>query len=263
MLDSVSTTTLSLFLHGRLRHGAVKVDPRAAARHSAASRAGAVCALLLVLLCGCATGGSGNPVLRSLGWFNYLDGTDIREGCAPGSPDRYRLVYNAVWGEQVRDYEITTDPATGAARLDARILFPEAPSQIDLRDPLRSFHGRRGSALLTPSETQVLAEDLRRSGFHEPAPAGLILPSDGYYWVVAACMGGAYHFNAWRYPSPRFAALRFPAFLFAHDTTGAAVRPPGPSAPRGPENRVTRETRTYSVFDLKVGTNGLVGIPSL
>ena len=263
MLDSVSTTTLSLFLHRRLRGDAAKVERPAGAWRAAKSRAGAVCALFLVLLCGCTTGGSSNPVLRSLGWFNYLDGTEIRESCAPGKPDRYRLVYNAVWGEQVRDYEITTDPATGAARLDARILFPEAPGEIDLRDPLSSFRGRHGSALLTPSEQQVFAEDLRRSGFYEPAPEGLVLPSDGYYWVVAACTGGAYHFNAWRYPSPRFAALRFPAFLFAHDTTGAAVRPPGPSAPRGPENRVTRETRTYSVFDLQVGRNGLTGIPRL
>ncbi|HZS84656.1 MAG TPA: hypothetical protein VFA50_17405 [Stellaceae bacterium] len=220
--------------------------------------------LLAFLLMGCASlGASSLPMLRSLGWFDYLDGADIRSACAQGSPDRYRLTYNAVWGQQVRIYEVTGDAAAGTARLAARVLFPEAPSEIDLRDPLRTFRGQRGTIALTPSEWRVFADDLWASGFGEPAPIGLVLPSDGYYWVAAACENGAYHFNAWRYPSRRFAALRFPGFLFAHDPTGVPVQPPGPSAPRGPKNRVTIETRAYSIFDLEVGRDGLVGVPGL
>src|SRR5690348_8181153 len=109
MLDSVSTTSLSLFLHGRQRRHAAKVERVGARRRAEGPAAAAAAMLSLLLLCGCTTGGSGNPALRSLGWFNYLAGTEIRDGCRPGGPDRYRLVYNAVWGKQVRDYEITAD----------------------------------------------------------------------------------------------------------------------------------------------------------
>ena len=35
-----------------------------------------------------------NPAVRKVAWFSYLDGNDIRERCAPGAHDRFRLVYN-------------------------------------------------------------------------------------------------------------------------------------------------------------------------
>jgi hypothetical protein len=219
---------------------------------------------LTLLATSCSNGGASDvPPLRSLGWFSYLDGADIRRACLPGSADRYRLVYNGVWGEQVRDYEIHGDPAAGTTQLDIRVLFPEAPGSIDLRDPLASFRGHRASIKLTPSELRAFTEGLRASGFYDATAAGLVLPSDGYYWVVAACERGAFHFNAYLYPSPRFGALQFPNFLFAHDATGVAVRPPGPSAPRGSYAHRATDPPFYSIFDLEVGKNGLVNLPHL
>jgi hypothetical protein len=202
-------------------------------------------------------------MLRSVGWFGYLDGAELRDNCQPAAPPRYRLVYNAVWGRQVRDYEIVTDPATGALTLNTRILFPEAPGEMDLRDPLRTFRGQHSAQPLSAADLAELDASLAESGFNEPTPSGLNLPSDGYYWVVAACRNGVFHYNAYLYPSPRFAALRFPDWLYARDHTGVAVASPGPSEARDQQSNRNLEPRGYSVFDLRVGDNGLWGLPDL
>jgi hypothetical protein len=210
------------------------------------------------LLFGCADGSSAFPPFRSLGWFRYLDGADMRNNCGSAAGSRYRFVYNAIWGEQVREYEVTADPAGG--QLSVRVIFPEYVNVLDLRDPLAPFRGRSSAAPLTQADLGELVESLRQSGFYEPAPKGLNLPSDGFYWVVAACERGVFHYNAYAYPSSRFGAVRFDRWLFAHDGTGAPVNPPRPTPPRLPNYRLTEEPQPYSIFDLRVGDNGLVGI---
>ena len=45
-------------------------------------------------------------------------------------------------------------------------------------------------------------------------PAGQFLRSDNFYWVVAACSQGRFHFNAFQAGDPRFDALTFPKELF-------------------------------------------------
>jgi hypothetical protein len=217
--------------------------------------------LLALALVACSDWGNSNfPIFRSFGWFSRLNADDIRDACLTGSPNRYRLVYNAVWGTQVRDYEIVTDPIGGGGQLAVRIIFPEAPSSIDLTDPLKTFSGQRSAVALTPADLQELTASLQSSGFYGPAPSGLVLPSDGYYWVAAACENGAFHFNAWVYPSDRFAAIRFDGWLFRRDATGVAVNPAQPVPPRQQYNRNIAEDRDFSIFDLEVGTNGLANL---
>ena len=216
-----------------------------------------------LLLAGCAQAGSSSfPPFRSVGWFAYLNGDDIRQSCKPGARDRYRLVYNAIWGEQVRDYEIIDEPGAGPL-LSTRVLFPETLNldEIGLSDPLRGYRGRLSTIALSPADLGEVVGQLQQSGFEAPVPSGLVLPSDGFYWVVAACRGGAFQFNAYAYPSARFVAITFDRWLFAHDGSGVAVNPPRPSAPRPPSNRVNVEGRIYSIFDLAVGEDGLIGVP--
>src|ERR1700751_6126832 len=55
-----------------------------------------------------------NPVVRKVSWFSYLDGTDIRAACTEGAQDRYRLVYNVRYEEQLRSYEVVADGGGGA-----------------------------------------------------------------------------------------------------------------------------------------------------
>jgi hypothetical protein len=219
--------------------------------------------LLLIALAGCANAPLHNPIGRSLGWFNYLDGTDIRDACAQRGGERYRLIYNAVWGEQVRVYDIAAAPGDIDDSLAIRVFFPETLNAIDLRDPLSLYRGHSGIVRLSATDMQAFREALRGSGFDAPAPRGLLLPSDGFYWIAAACRDGVFHYNAYAYPSERFAAIRFDRWLLDHDPTGVAVNPPRPSEPRKSRNIRVSEGTPYSVFDMTVGENGLVGVVSL
>jgi hypothetical protein len=217
--------------------------------------------LLAVLLAACGDWGNSDfPVFRSFGWFSRLNADDIRDACLTGSPNRYRLIYNAIWGTQVRDYEIVTDPIGGGGQLAVRVLFPEAPSSIDLLDPLKTFSGHRSAVVVTQADLRDLTALLQESGFYGPAPSGLVLPSDGYYWIVAACENGTFHFNAWLYPSERFSAIRFDGWLFQRDATGVAINPAQPVPPRQQYNRSVAEDREFSIFDLQVGSNGLANL---
>src|SRR5215813_10182543 len=70
---------------------------------------------VIVLLAACSYRGDiDNPVVRKVSWFSYLDGTDIRVACTEGAQDRYRLVYNARYEEQLRSYEVVADGGGGA-----------------------------------------------------------------------------------------------------------------------------------------------------
>src|SRR5947209_6032738 len=64
------------------------------------------------------------PIVRSLNWFGFVAGDDIRAACTPGSRDRIRLVYNALWEEQVRTYEINLQ-ADGTAGLNIGVLVDQ------------------------------------------------------------------------------------------------------------------------------------------
>ena len=45
------------------------------------------------------------PIIRSFHWFDYVGGDDIRQACGKDGRNRLRLVYNAIYDEQVRAYE--------------------------------------------------------------------------------------------------------------------------------------------------------------
>ena len=220
--------------------------------------------LLVAVFAGCLASCSlDNPVGRSLSWFSYLDAADIRDACAERVGERYRLIYNAVWGQQVRSYDIVVAPNDGSASLAVRVFFPENLNSIDLSDPLALYRGRIGNTILDETDLAAFREALRASAFDTATPRGLLLPSDGYYWVVAACRDGVFHYNAYLYPSAAFAGIRFDRFLLEHDPTGVAFAGPGPSEARRMRNPRVAEIEPYSVFDLTVGANGLVGVGSL
>jgi hypothetical protein len=210
-------------------------------------RAGVLATILLASLAACSLD---NPFGRSFGWFSYLDAGDIRGTCAGSTGERYRLIYNAVWGEQVRSYDLVAGPQ--GATLAERVFFPENLSEINLRDPFELYRGQTGNAAVSPADMASFREALRQSDFDGRTPRGLILPSSGFYWVVAACRDGVFHYNAYLYPSPRFAAITFDRWLFAHDTSGAPVVPPGQVGDNGP----------HTYFEMMVGDNGLVGVGS-
>jgi hypothetical protein len=100
---------------------------------------------------------------------------------------------------------------------------------------------------------------LTASGAFGPAPLGLRLASEQFYWIASLCRDGRFHFNAWLYPSARFAGLRFPAALLARDGTGIELNPPREVAAIERVRRTVKGEGGPQHFDLEVGKNGLKG----
>jgi len=213
------------------------------------------------------SGNSDDPVGRSLGWFNFLNGTDLRQKCGVDGVDRYRFVYNGRWGEQVRIYEILRLGRERApAELTVRVLGPDYVSFMRSDDLLQPWRGAKSVEALGPADMAQLEAALAASGFDAPAPRGLNLPSDGFYWVAATCRNGQFHFNAWNWPSDRFERLTFPDLLERYDGTGIKVADPSPGPTRIQQSMGSRGDRAAlykSILDLEVGDNGLKLIGSL
>jgi hypothetical protein len=213
---------------------------------------------------GCAYRGDfDDPIQRRLQWFSFLDGGDIRAACGSGSLDRYRLVYNARFAEQVRAYEVTADGA-GGAYLTARARGPYANLILfRVDDPLAPFRWPRSDARLSPAEFAAFKSALAADGFLGTPPVGDRFSSEQFYWVASGCMDGVHHFGAWRHPSVRLAAMATPAFLFAHDATGVRVNMPhgiGGGDYAGPPGR-TGEAGMDAPFWITIDADGIGGTP--
>ena len=217
--------------------------------------------LALGVLAGCAYEGAiDQPVTIKATWFSYLNGDDIRSACTDGAPSWYRLVYNGNYDEQLRTYEVVAD-GTGGAYYKARV---QTGAGLDLTK--FSFDGLQGIAgwitvqtRLIPVDLAALERALEASDAFGPAPVGLRLASEQFYWVASLCRDGRFHFNAWLYPSARAAGLRFPQALLGHDGTGIAVNPPREVAGFERVGRTVRGEGRPQPFDLEVGENGFKG----
>lgn len=226
-------------------------------------------ALTLVLLAaalaaGCTYRGNiDDPLTIKATWFSYLNGDDIRAACTEGSGIRYRLIYNADYDVQLRSYEVIGG-ADGAATLISRVQGPSGlvVNRLSLSDPLGWARWTKSVTPLSRAELESLDEALERSGAFGPAPAGLQLFSKETYWVSSLCRDGKFAFNAWRFPSDRFAAIVFDDVLFSLDETGVAVREPvavpvGASARASVPRRQQSSDERGNYFNVKVGENGL------
>lgn len=219
--------------------------------------------LALIALAGC----SGqivpqDPVSRRIGWFSLIGGDDIRAACAPAGPARYRFVYNAIYAEQVRVYDLAIG-GDGHGTLDTTVLAGGislgAAMLRDLRDLAT---GVRDHRILTPGDAASLRAAIDASGVTAPPPVGLQLRSDSFYWTVASCVDGQFRFTGFEHPSPRYAASRFPAALFDLDTTGVSVNPPR-RLDLEPFELTTRHDRgadrkSGSRFLVEIGRDGMV-----
>jgi len=221
---------------------------------------GLAAAGLALLLLGCQSPGPvDNPMAQSLTWFGYMDGQDIRGACGRGGPDRLRFVYNGTWDSQVRTYDVT---ASGAgARVAARVLGQGNIASVNITgfNLLAPWEATKSVTEIDgPAYGRLLAA-LMSSGFAEPAPRGRWLRSDAYFWTVAACLDGRYHWNAWASDWPRSSSntiehVAFAQDLIQADRTGIAYRAPQPQQLSNWDSGGDRR----GGFRLQVGANGLV-----
>jgi hypothetical protein len=221
-------------------------------------------AFFLLVLAGCTYRGAiDQPLTLKFTWFSYLNGDDMRQACIAGGPDAYRLVYNGSYNEQLRTYEVVSDGAGGGI-YTARAMRGGGLrlDQFSLRDPQAVAGWTVSRARLTPTDMSKLTNALEDSGAFAPAPSGLRMASEQFYWISALCRNGQFFFNAWLYPSDRFARLTFPAVLFGSDQTGLAVNPPRRVPPIERGGSTTGRGERDLSFGLEVAANGLVGGPA-
>lgn len=199
----------------------------------------------LLFLVACSTDGDvSNPILRKLSWFSYLQGDDLRAACGPAAPGRYRLIYNANYTEQVRIYDLGDGEE---AHMSQRVLESGNLGAWTLSGPFAPWSGRIAAIDLQPAQMRGLVAALAESGAFGPPAEGLELESRSFFWTLAACHDGRYHFTAW----PQTAPPGFVAQVQAVDATGVPFNPPRLVAPplRSLEPRVE--------FRLRVGAGGL------
>ena len=190
-------------------------------------------ALASILLAGCATGGHNDqdqPGARKFTWFSYVKGEDLRRTCVAGAPDRYRFVYNGVYVEQVRTYDIEPSPPPGVTRVTARVTDKAnlATMVIDPANPdvFEPWRAKKAVIDLPRAETDRLKRAVLADGLSTKAAPRRAVTSIEFYWAVSACIDGTFHLNAWVWPNEDFNQASFPKMLFAWDMTGVEVNKP-------------------------------------
>ena len=137
------------------------------------------------------------PIVRSFHWFDYVAGDDIRQACGKDGRNRLRLVYNAIYDEQVRTYEVFLQP-DGTAGLSMGVLANQGNvTNLLVADPGDVFNPwrmRRGERILNADETRDLVGLLQASAAFGPPRDGLRLPDVDFWWTVASCRNGAWGF---------------------------------------------------------------------
>lgn len=204
---------------------------------------------LCLLLAACTSSGDiSNPVARKLTWFSHVEGDDLREACTAAAPGRYRLIYNGNYREQRRLYDL----GEGAPRrLAMRVIQGGGLGTWTITEPFAPWSGITAERDLDAATAAGVVAAIAQAGGFGPPAEGLELESRGYFWTLAACHQGRYHFTAWpAEPPPAFAAP-----LLALDSTGIPVNPPKPPEPR------FRTNDPQPDFTLRVGGNGLWGVP--
>ncbi|MBT5944710.1 MAG: hypothetical protein HOK98_05170 [Rhodospirillaceae bacterium] len=177
-------------------------------------------AVATLVLAACTTfkGSVDNPVERSLTWFSFVAGDDIRAACATDSVDHYRFVYNAVYERQIRAYELRLG-ADGADQTSRARTKAGNVANFQLRNPLGPWELRRSDAQLTNAEVAAILDGLQQDIQDAPASAGQRLRSNKFYWAVAACEAGVFRLHAFEQDRVEIEALAFRGPLLAHDTT--------------------------------------------
>lgn len=229
---------------------------------------GVLGALLLALLAtGCASRGAvDNAVLRTATWFAYVDGEDMKRRCAAGDGPRLRLVYNAIWGEQVATWDVFPSAAGDGGIVVFRRFAGGILGDLDfarLQGVLRGLGGVHERADLTPQRFRGLFAVADRTFAVPGLPAGSFLRSDSYYAVLATCTAsGAVRYAAWSSDGVRLVDLPLLALLREGSRSAASLvddRPLGlPPRPGDSAGRHRDGRGEGAVFVLQLGEGGLV-----
>jgi hypothetical protein len=202
------------------------------------------------------------PIVRSFNWFAYVGGDDIRSNCGKDGRNRMRLIYNAIYSEQVRTYELFLQP-DGTTGLGIGVLADQGVVSNLLMnnggDALKPWSMKRGERILSVAETRDLMALFQASAAFGPPRDGLRLPDVDFWWTVASCRDGVWGFQAYHHPTDGFANVKFAQTLFSFDTVPVPVNPPRKLVPaelrRDPNAPVNHMKANQ--WTLTVGKDGL------
>jgi len=166
-----------------------------------------------------------NTFVMRFQWLSYVEGQDIQELCEPGAPARVRLIYNAIFTEEVRTYDLTAVDQGSTLMATRRWTGSDA---IVLRGGslAGSMEPQQGEVYVGPEDTRAIVAALDASGFYGPPPEGAVLRSDDYFWVGTACIDGVFMVQA--YPKDRFGQIQFAGLLAGFDPIKAPLPVPRP-----------------------------------
>ncbi len=182
-----------------------------------------VLAVLGASACTTYQGTPANPVERSLTWFSFMAGDDIRTACRSGGPDHYRFVYNGIYNAQIRAYEFT--PTQNGADLTVRARGRSGlVNRFTVDNPFGPWELLQSRAQIDNSTAAAIVEAYANAVAASPPSTGQRLDSNEYYWIVASCSAGKFALNAFVDPKVDINALAFPKRLLAHDDSGVAFR---------------------------------------
>jgi len=177
-----------------------------------------------LILTACTFEGSRHPVTLKFSWFSYLNGDDIRPRCSAGAPDEYRFIYNGVYTEQVRMYDVFPAPdeddryiveARVTGQADVSTVAAEY-SRFDLFAPWRAVESKIN---VRQEDIEKLNLSLKSSGlFSEEGHQG-DLSSIQFYWIVSGCFDGKYIVRSFVWPEQAFQEADFPKLLMVWDFT--------------------------------------------
>ncbi|MGE0253787.1 MAG: hypothetical protein AB7N54_15255 [Alphaproteobacteria bacterium] len=184
------------------------------------------CAAVLVALGGCTyTGEPTDPVERSLTWFSYVGGDDIRARCRPGTASEFRFVFNGSYERQIRAYDLVATKAGAELLARARGQAGQV-KKLGINDPLGPWDMARDTVELGDNEAGriVLAY---RSDLERASPsAGAHLDSKDFFWTVAGCSEGKFSLHAFAFPATDLEGLQFARLLAQYDRTGVPWEKP-------------------------------------
>ena len=190
--------------------------------------------------------GVDSPITRSFYWFRFVAGKEIREACGQGGPDHYRLVYNAIYREQVRAYDLIAQPGGGAAMTTRVFGVAGVVNNIvinDVVDVLGPWRGVKTERMLTAAEFSSVVGALEKSGALRFPEKRFEVPSNDFYWAITACRNGQFTGTAFHHPTDGFRTVSFDKVIYGFDGSGVAVNEPRklePSTFRGDQNQVWR-----------------------
>jgi hypothetical protein len=214
----------------------------------------------IVLVACTSEGGTNNPLVRPFEWFSYANGDDIRTTCEPGTVSRYRLIYNGLYDEQIRTYNISQWPGSKEAEQTTRVFKGTISTDWSISSSGLDIAGTYTSKkTISLKDLVAIEQALIAEGFEKPAITGQILHSDEFYWIAMVCRDGIFKYYAWTEEYADVAKLPFREVLSKGDETGVAFLEPYVPI------QYSRNSRYYSkrgqggstYFTMQVGDNGL------